>query len=100
MKARIYQPSKSAMQSGLGKTTQWILEYEQATARKPEALMGWTSCGDTLAQVSLKFSSLKDAQAFAQEKGLECTVLPPRGRKVKPRNYSDNFRYVPVEDER
>jgi hypothetical protein len=99
MNVKIFKPSKSAMQSGHGKGEDWLLEYESETARKPEALMGWTESGDTLNQVSLKFVSLEDAVAFATRKGWNYTVLPPRSRKVKPRNYGDNFRYIPPSDQ-
>jgi len=35
---RIYQPPKSAMQSGRAVTSVWTLEYEVETARRPEPL--------------------------------------------------------------
>ncbi|MCB1531344.1 MAG: ETC complex I subunit [Alphaproteobacteria bacterium] len=95
MKARIYKPSKSAMQSGRAHLEDWVLEYEPNTSRTPEALMGWVSSGDTRGQVKMKFQTLQDAEAFAQSKGIEYTVSGPKDRKVKPRNYGDNFRYVP-----
>ncbi len=94
MKARIFAPSKAATQSGLGKTGEWVLEYESPTERKPEPLMGWTASGDTMNQVRLKFPSLDEAKAFAEKKGMEYTVQTARQRRVKPRNYGDNFRYV------
>ena len=99
MNVKIYSPSKSAMQSGLAKADGWVVEYELATARRPETLMGWTSSGDTLNQVKLKFSSQSDAIKFAESKGWAYTVLPHHERRVKPRNYVDNFKYVPPEDE-
>ena len=98
MKVRIYQPSKSTTQSGRARTGNWVLEYELETKRGPEPLMGWTASGDTLNQVILKFRSLEDATAYAQQKGWEYTVLPPHDRKVVPRNYGDNFKYIPPED--
>jgi hypothetical protein len=94
MKARIFRPSKSATQSGLGKTEEWVLEYESPTVRKPEPLMGWTASGDTLNQLRLKFSSLEEAKVFADKNGLEYSILEPKRRRVRPRNYGDNFRYV------
>ena len=97
MKVRISQPSKTAMQSGRAGTGQWILEYETETRRQPEPLMGWTSCGDTLNQVRLDFKSAEDAVAYAQAKGWDYSVLPPHERRVVPKNYTDNFRYVPPE---
>ncbi|MEZ5813403.1 MAG: ETC complex I subunit [Alphaproteobacteria bacterium] len=100
MNARIYKPSKSAMQSGRAKTAHWILEYESTTAKTPEALMGWTQSGDTLGQVRLKFDSLEDAQSYAEKKGLRCKIQPPAERKLKPRNYGDNFKYIPAEGDK
>ena len=100
IKARIYKPSRSAMQSGRAKTQKWVLEYESASERNPEPLMGWTQIGDTLAQVKLKFDSLEDAQRYATEKKLQYKVQIPSERKVKPRNYGDNFKYIPEEKEK
>jgi hypothetical protein len=97
MDARIYKPSKTAMQSGHGNTENWVLEYESKSNRDPEPLMGWTT-GDTLGQVCLEFKTLDEAQDYAKRKGLSVTVQPAHGRKLKPRNYVDNFRYRP-EDE-
>lgn len=95
MDVRIYQPSKNAMQSGRGKTAYWLIEYELETARRPETLMGWVGSGDTNNQVRLKFSTLEEAQAFAKKEGWRYSVLPSHQKRVKPRNYADNFKYTP-----
>ena len=92
MKVRIYQPSKAATQSGRAKTHRWQLEYEIETPRRPEPLMGWISSGDTLNQVKIGFDTKEEAIAFAQRKGLDYTVQEPPVRRVRPRNYADNFR--------
>jgi len=97
MKARIYRPSRNVMQSGRGKVKQWVLEYEIETARVLEPLMGWTSSGDTLNQIKMKFESKDSAIAFAEGKGLEYSVQKEHKRRVRPRNYIDNFKYVPPE---
>ena len=47
MLARIYRPAKTAMQSGKAKTHDWILEFEPASARTPDPLMGWISSSDS-----------------------------------------------------
>lgn len=86
------------MQSGRGKTQDWILEYEEQTAREVEPLMGWTSSGDTLNQVKLRFDDKESAIAFAEKKGWDYMVQAEHVRRVKPRNYVDNFKYVPVEE--
>ena len=41
--ARIYRPAPNAMQSGKGKSKQWVLVFEQATPREIDPLMGYTS---------------------------------------------------------
>lgn len=98
LKARIYKPSKTAMQSGRGREDLWVLEYESEAGRVPEPLMGWSSAGDTLGQVRLSFAALEDARKFALEHGMSFSVMPSHQRKQRPRNYGDNFRYIPAEE--
>ncbi len=104
MSVRIYHPAKTAMQSGQSgqsgraKNARWILEYETAAKREPDSLMGWTGAEDTLGQVRLRFNTREAAVAFANKKDWAYTVQEPHQRKIKARNYGDNFRYVPVEE--
>ena len=93
MRARIYQPAKTAMQSGTAKTHGWVLEFAPATAREVDPLMGWTSSGDTEAQVRLRFASRQDAEDYARAKGIEFDVTEPNARKpnIRPRGYGENF---------
>jgi hypothetical protein len=91
--ARIYQPAKTAMQSGRAKTRYWVLDYGQATERRPDPLMGWISAGDTLNQVNLRFDTLEEAVAFAKKNGLDYAVIPTQQRRVAPKSYAENFRY-------
>lgn len=93
MKVRIFQPSKTAMQSGRAATHAWRLEAEIETPRRPEPLMGWISSGDTLNQIRLSFPTREDAVAFAERKGWDYAVQDAPIRRVRPRNYADNFRY-------
>lgn len=95
MKARIYQPSKSATQSGRARLNVWVLEYERESTLRPEPLMGWTASGDTLNQVCLEFPTRDEAIAYAQSKGWDYTAGDPHTRIVTPRNYVDNFKYRP-----
>jgi hypothetical protein len=92
-RARIYRPAKTAMQSGLAKTGKWMLEYEPATPREPDPLMGWASAGDTLNEVRLRFATLEEAVAFAKKHELDYVVIEPRERTIRPKSYADNFRY-------
>jgi hypothetical protein len=91
--ARIYRPSKSAMQSGRAQTRKWVLEYEPATRRDPDPLMGWSSAGDTLNEVRLHFDTVTEAIAFADKHGLAYTIIEPHQRTEKHQSYADNFRY-------
>ncbi len=98
MKAKIYKPAKTAMQSGRGKSDHWVFEYIPTSERIPESLMGWISSDDTLNQVKIKFDSLEKAKDFANNKGIEYTVDLSHHRRIKPRNYSDNFKYTPPKE--
>jgi hypothetical protein len=93
MRARIYQPARTAMQSGTAKTHQWVLEFAPASTREVDPLMGWTSSDDTQAQVRLRFDSREAAVAYAAEKGIEADVQDPKPRKavIRPRGYGENF---------
>lgn len=57
--------------------------------------MGWISSGDTYNQVRLTFDTKEQAVAFAKEKGWHFILSKPKVRIVRPRNYADNFRYIP-----
>lgn len=93
MRARIYQPAKTAMQSGTAKTHTWVLEFSPASEREIDPLMGWTSSSDTQSQVRLRFESREAAEAYASDKGLEVDVVEPKARKavIRPRGYGENF---------
>ena len=92
-RARIYRPTKTATQSGRAQARKWILEYEPATPRRPEPLMGWASAADTLNEVQLRFNTCDEALAFADRLGLDYTVIAPHESAERPKSYADNFRY-------
>ena len=92
-RARIYRPSKTAMQSGRAQSRKWILEYEPATPHRPDPLMGWATAEDTLNEVQLRFETRDEAVAFAERLGLDYTVIAPQDAAEKPKSYADNFRY-------
>ena len=93
MRARIYQPAKTAMQSGTAKTRGWLLEFAPADAREIDPLMGWTSSDDTQAQVRLRFATQAEAEAYAQAKGIDYVVTQPQKREpvIRARGYGENF---------
>lgn len=93
MRARIFQPAKTAMQSGTAKAKGWVLEFAPATERGVDPLMGWTSSDDTQAQVRLRFETREAAEAYANARGIEYEVTEPKARKpvIRPRGYGENF---------
>ena len=92
MTARIYQRPKTAMQSGKALTDQWVLEFEQSEARRPDPLMGWTGSGDTQAQVRLTFPDKEAAKAYAERHGIAARVYLTPPKSLKLQAYADNFR--------
>ncbi len=80
------------MQSGKARVDEWILEFEQSEARRPDPLMGWTGSGDTQAQVRLTFGSKEDAKAYATEHGIPARVHATPPKHLKLQAYADNFR--------
>lgn len=92
MTARIYRPAPNAMQSGKGKSKQWVLVHEPASPREIEPLMGYTASGDMNAQVKLSFETLEAAEAYAQKNGIPYSVQPPHETVPKRASYPDNFK--------
>ena len=89
-KAKIYIPNKSPMQSGLGKTNKWILEFETKDPTK-NPLMGWESSSDTLTELKLEFSSKENAINYAKKKKIDFEIVEPKKRKTVKKSYADNF---------
>jgi hypothetical protein len=92
MKVRIYQPAKTAMQSGTANTAHWLVEPEPESKRFIEPLMGWTASGDTTQQLRMRFPTKQEAIAFAEKNGFEYTVREPKKASVKPKSYAENFK--------
>ena len=93
MVARIFKPSKTAMQSGLGKTELWYLEFDENGSKKIDPLMGWTSSDNTQSQVKLTFNCKEDAIAYAERHSLLYTVVDSHPRKavIRENGYGENF---------
>ena len=89
-KAKIYKPSKTAMQSGLKKFDKWIIEY---ITKDPgtNPLMGWESSTDTYGELKLEFSSKDLAIEYAKKKKIIYEIIEPKKRKIVKKSYADNF---------
>jgi NADH dehydrogenase (ubiquinone) Fe-S protein 4 len=89
-KAKIYKPTKTAMQSGTGNTKNWSLEFDTLdTGINP--LMGWESSKDTMSEVKLEFSTREQAINYAKKNDIDYYVIEPQKRKIIKKSYSDNF---------
>ena len=89
-KAKIYIPSKTATQSGLGKEDKCILEFESKdTTTNP--LMGWESSNDTMGEVKLEFSTKDKAIEYAKNNNISYNVIEPNKRKFIIKSYAENF---------
>ena len=93
MTARIYQPAKTAMQSGTARTANWVLEFAPEEAKRIDPLMGWTGSGDTQGQVRIEFPSKDAAVDYAARHGIAAQVIEPQVRKpnIRARGYGSNF---------
>ena len=89
-KAKIYIPNKSPMQSGLGKTNKWILEF-QTNDPTINPLMGWESSNDTLTELKLEFSTKDLAVNYAKKMKIDIEIIEPKKRKTIKKSYADNF---------
>jgi hypothetical protein len=93
MTARIFRPTRSAMQSGRANTKEWVLEFEANGRAQPEPLMGWSAGSNTDTQLRLSFDTKELAIAYATREGLAYQVIEPQERRPRPKSYSDNFRF-------
>ena len=89
-KAKIYKPSKTAMQSGVKKFDKWIIEF---ITEKPgiNPLMGWESSTDTSSELKLEFSSKDLAIEYAKKNKISYELIEPKKRKIIKKSYADNF---------
>ena len=92
MKAKIYKPSKTAMQSGRSKFDKWVLKFNNNRNQKKDSLMGWNGGSNTISQVELKFDTKEDAINYAKRNDIEYVVLESSERKVITKSYADNFK--------
>jgi hypothetical protein len=90
-KAKIYKPSKTAMQSGTKKYEKWIIEF---VTEKPgtNPLMGWESSTDTYTELKLEFDSKDLAIEYAKKNKIDYELIEPNARKISIKSYADNFK--------
>ena len=89
-KAKIYKPSKTAMQSGMKKFNKWMIEFVTDDPGK-NPLMGWESSSDTYSELNLEFKSKDLAIEYAKKNNIDFEVIEPKERKITKKSYADNF---------
>tara|TARA_Y100000816_G_scaffold86680_1_gene59669 strand:- start:392 stop:676 length:285 start_codon:yes stop_codon:yes gene_type:complete len=89
-KAKIYIPSKTAMQSGRGKTKKWILKFE-SKHDVTNPLMGWESNDDTMGEITLEFNTKEQAIDYAKNNKIMYEVIEPKKSNYIIKSYADNF---------
>ncbi len=92
-RARIYQPPKTAMQSGQASTHDWVLEFEPAEPPHHDPLMGWISSADTETQLRLRFPTREATMAYAARHALAYDLELPARPRFRPKVYAENFQY-------
>ena len=89
-KAKIYKPTKTAMQSGKGKLKNWILKFETKD-NKFISFMGWESGDDTMKEVILEFSTKEKAIEYAKNNDILYEIIEPKKQNFIIKSYADNF---------
>ena len=92
MKAKIYKPAKTAMQSGRAKYNKWVLKFLDQKNQLKDTMMGWNGGSSTVSQIELKFSSKEEAVNYAKKNSIDYEVLETSERKVINKSYADNFK--------
>jgi ETC complex I subunit conserved region len=93
MRARIFEPAKTAMQSGKALTKKWLLEFEPEQKLEIDPLMGWTGSSDMRRQVQLQFDTSEEAVAYCDAHRIPYQIFEPHHPVARPKSYADNFRF-------
>ena len=92
MRAKIFKPTKSAMQSGRSKNKSWKLIIEDGSHQSKDPLIGYYGGLNTSSQINLFFETKEDAIDYAEKNNLSYDVLESSQRKVISKSYADNFK--------
>lgn len=90
--ARIYLPTKNAMQSGTAKDD-WLLEFIPETPYFTDDLMGWTGMRDTQREIRLYFPTSDAAVAYAKKHKIPYEIEQPNESDFVKKAYADNFSF-------
>ena len=93
MLVRIFKSSKTATQSGVANSQNWLLEFDSGRTKSLDPLMGWTGSNSTQTQVRLTFDNKEEAIAYVEKNGLPYVVIENHPRKaiIRKNGYGENF---------
>ena len=77
---RIFQPARTAMQSGRGKTHQWMVQFKRAAPHVADPLMGWIRSSDNARRFA--FCSIHARRRSPSPSGINC-LMSCTNRKPK-----------------
>ena len=89
-KAKIYKPSRTAMQSGNRNSKNWFLEFDTLNTGI-DPLMGWDTSKDTMSEIKLEFSTKDQAVNYAKKNNINYYIVEPQKSKIVKKSYADNF---------
>jgi len=78
------------MQSGLGKSDKWIIEFETENSGI-NPLMGWETSSNTLSELHLEFSTKDLAVEYAKKNNIIFEIIEPQKKKTIKKSYAENF---------
>ena len=87
----IFQPSKSAMQSGFGNSKKWCLSNSTADESFINSVFCWTGSSNSEKNLTLFFDTLESAVRYAESKNLNFNVIETKKKKIIKKSYSRNF---------
>ena len=89
-KAKIYKPTKTAMQSGMRNARNWVLIFDTLNSGI-NPLTGWNTSKDTMSEIKLEFLTKEQAINYAKKNNIDYYVVEPEKRKIIKKSYTDNF---------
>ena len=89
-KAKIYKPTKTAMQAGMRNTRNWMLIFDSLNSGI-NPLTGWNTSKDTMSEIKLEFVTKEQAINYAKKNNIDYYVVEPKERKLIKKSYTDNF---------
>ena len=98
-KVIVYKPQKSPTQSGLKRSTCWVLESFNKPDFETDLLTGWKGKNNNDFYIKLKFNSKEEAIAYAAKNNFHAKVIDDKDKIMKIKSYADNFRFNRIKSE-